>query len=87
MTFFHGHSPATGTDIFHSCQFILAHMGWINLRGATETALGLISTGIAQMPRFIRYRTTVLAGICHNSSPFYHGAIHIQAKRGKFITK
>jgi hypothetical protein len=87
MTLFHSHSPATGTDIFHGRQFILAHMGGIDLGGATETALACIPTGVAQMPRLLRYSATILASICHASSPFPRKAISIKAKRSDFIIK
>jgi hypothetical protein len=85
MTLFHCHSPATGTDIFHGRQFILAHMGVINLGGATETALACIPTGVAQMPRLLRYRATILTSVCHKCTPFPRKAIPIQAKRSDFI--
>ena len=85
MTLFHSHSPATGTDIFHGRQLVLAHMGGINLGGATETALARIPTGVAQMPRLLRYRATILTSICHESTPFPGKAIPIQAKRSDFI--
>ena len=85
VSLLHCHSSATGTDIFHRCQFIFAHMGGINLRGATKTALARIPTGVAQMSRLLRYRTTILTRICHDSTPFSRKAIPIQAKRGCFI--
>ncbi len=85
MTLFHSHSPATGTDIFHGRQFILAHMGGINLGGAAETALACIPTRVAQMPRLLRYRATILTSICHETTPFLRKAIPIQAKRMDFI--
>ncbi len=78
----HSHSPATGTDIFHRCQFILAHMGGIHFGGATKTALARVPTGVAQMSRLLRYRTTILTTICHHATPFSRKAIPIQAKRG-----
>jgi hypothetical protein len=88
MTLLHSHSSATGTDIFHGCQFILAHMGGINLRSATKTALARIPAGVAQMSRLLRYRTTILTSICHDSTPFHRKAIPIQAKRSdSFITR
>jgi hypothetical protein len=85
MTLFHSHSPATGTDIFHGRQFILTHMGGVNLRGATETALSCIPTRVAQMPWLLRYSAAILTSICHRSSPFPRKAISVQAKRSDFI--
>lgn len=86
MTLFHGHSSTTGADIFHRCQFILAHMARISLGCATKTAFARISTGVAQMSRLIRYCATIFTTICHDSTPFSRKAISVQAKRSDFLT-
>jgi hypothetical protein len=70
MTLLHGNPPASLTDIFHSSQFILAHMLGICLGRTTKTAFRRIPAGVTEMTRFISQCTTILTSICHDNSPF-----------------
>lgn len=86
MTLLHSHPPATGTDIFHGCQFIFAHVQGIRLGGATETTFGFVSTRVAQVSRVFSYGTTILTSIGHDSTPFSPKALEVRAERCRFIT-
>ncbi len=72
MVLFHGH-PATATaNKFHRGQFILAYMDLVNTWGTAEAAIFFITARIAQMPRFIGYRTATFTCIHHIESSFLH---------------
>jgi hypothetical protein len=67
---FHSHPSATLADVFHGCQFALANMGCIHVRGSTKAAFLFVSARIAQVPRIICHCATVLTCVCHGTSPF-----------------
>lgn len=66
----HGDPATTRAGIFHGRQFIPAHVFGIRFGGAAKTALGRISTGIAQMSRFTCNRSAIFTRVCHIFSPF-----------------
>jgi hypothetical protein len=69
MLLFHGDAPAAVTDKFHRRQLILAYMSGIHFRGTAETAFGLVSAGVAQMPRIVGYGTAIFTRIGHDLPP------------------
>ena len=73
----HGDPTATRAGIFHGCQFVPAHMFCIRLGRAAKTALGRISTRIAQMSRFTCNRSAILTGVSHIFPPLLRSVLFL----------
>ena len=69
MFAFHGKTAATVTDILHSRQLALAHMGMADFRRSTEGAILAIATGIAEVSGVFGHRPTLFTGIGHRAPP------------------
>jgi len=74
MTFFHGHTPASGADVFHGCQFIFAHVNRIDGGCSAKAALGFVAAGTAQMAGLFSHGAARLTGIGHFDSPLFSDA-------------
>lgn len=70
MFLLHGYPAAALTNIFHGRQLVFADMPGIDLGCTTETALGCVPTGVAEVPRSVRNGATILAGVGHMLSSF-----------------
>jgi hypothetical protein len=69
MTFFHGHTPASGADVFHGSQFVFAHVGGIDGGRSAEAALGFVTAWTAQMSGLFSHGAASLTGIGHFFPP------------------
>lgn len=67
MLFLHRHPTAPLADILHDSKLVFAYVFGINLWFATETAIGFVTTGVAQMTGRIGNSAAIFACISHCS--------------------
>jgi hypothetical protein len=65
MFLLHCHPPAATANILHRCQFVFTYVRVIRFRGTAETAVGLITAGVAQVTGFVGDRSAIFTCICH----------------------